>query len=1364
MSFQSDANATYVNGQAVDKNEVRSLWGMVDWVVSNGGKIFTNRAEAVSFGQDSLPAALGRIITLEGNYLVMRGQGQTEDDPLFETAPRWGVLVRIPNRALVESISNLGDVLALQTDTEASTAQLVVATIPAAQAHISLNAGQLLRFRWPFTNTGADPVITIGGTAYTIQRRLGGDLQPSDLVGGFRYTGYIYTNDPAIIRLSESVGASDINGLRGSLEAGSIIPLVNIGGTGNAITADLAAPAVAAGVTVTGSLSVRYIPAETNTNDAETDVTLHVSGDEPRILRTEDGGRLPAGYFVSGRAYTLDRRGGGGWRVSAGGTARADLTSVVGTSGTMRLTNIAGTGNDITADLGVPFAALSSIAKIEYIPTLANEEGQVYLSIGGGAQVQVFSLKGGGNLPAGYFTPGVSFILARRTAGWRVVNSNLDSTDIPSIQAQGGKIFSSVANAISYGQASLPASLGKIYIAYEGFLQIRSPSSQVSPLFETAPYWGVETQLASNYPISRFGLVQLTAPTLVDDTYTAAVAAASETQFLIGSASNNNKFLFTPNVNSPASPRLVVSTYSETAYPIVSKSGAQLPAGALKAGSTYILARVGWNVYRVLNEDAPEVPPNLVQRIGELEIGLVSETGAREVADDGIRADVAARDNARIADIAELQDRITSFESGTRIVGDWDASSGAFPAARPDASPIEAGDQWNVTGAGTVDGVSFAPGDILTALADGGGETYADTWSRRAGTATIAAQVSTTEPGVSVQHFLDYANYVFPSRAALLAVGIPMGVRTLSFRHGYLVLEVTRTDDPDQSCLMTADGALWAPKGRPTPIHFGAVGDKTPGVPATDDTVPVQAWLDWLKRNQACGWLPGGFWYQLTSVNLWSDKPFSIMGDGCRTCGFYVSNPDRRSAGLKTTHPITPSIRSMQIDLYDFMLSSDAGNKAPLYEHRFTSGLKMHRILFTAQGNWGTADHSYAVLSKCWNVDLSEITSWRGGVYFAPFEIPLNQRFNMTLGSDRITADGGDFAFTSAMEGKYLNLIGDGRGQAFLIAEVISPTEIRTEAVAEAGFPSARATFGHVRGTIAQGSDILVLEADVLTADDEGRRVYVHGADQDWQGQPLPLVTRVAAVNGPNITLDHEAGRSVALTELIFDPVFDFGDEKVGEVNEFTNDFKFKDLHIERYSGTALVATGTRTDGASMKLHGNAMNDGWEVHALQSGIQGYLYNWYGHLDGAFEQMSVGNDTGRIMITGNKSVCNFGFISAVLRYDFPAICMDLNADGALVNVEGIHHISGNATQELFRDALKVKGAGKITCGFIGGGGNSPQRPLENVGFSVPTVTVSTLPDPSKGPGPIYVSDAPGGSILAFSDGLHWLRSDDRSIVG
>lgn len=1297
MSYTSDANATYVNGEPVDKADVRNLWASVDGIVA---------------------------------------------------------------------ASNLGDVLALQTDTKASTAQLVVATIPAAQAHITLNAGQMLRFRWPFTNTGPDPVINIGGTAYTIRRRNGGDLQSSDLVGGYRYVGYVYNTSPTVIRLAESVGATDINGLKGSLEAGSIIPLVNIGGTGNAITADLAAPAVAAGVTVTGRLSVRYIPAATNSNDGETDVTLFVAGDEPRILRTEDGARLPAGYFVVGRAYTLDRRGAT-WRVSLGGTARADLSTVVGTSGTMRLTNIAGTGNDITANLGVPFAMMSQNAKVEYIPALTNEGGSVYLSISGDIQREVLLPKGG-TPPAGYFVPGVSYTFVRRGAIWRVAYSGLEVTDIPAIQTRGGKYFSSTADAIAYGQENLPSSLSRLTIINSGWLQIRSPSSQVDRLFDTVPYWGVELAVNPNYEAAWHGIVPLTGATLDGTTYTATVAAASGViaGLITGLQGNQNKVLFIPDQDSPANPQLVISTYSATAHRIVSKAGATLPAGALKAGSAYILARTGWNVYRVLNEDLADVPPNLGPRLESLEIGLVSERATREVADSNIREDVAARDDARIADIAALAGRIDGFEAGTRIVGDWGAGSGAFPAARPDASPIQVGDQWNVTGAGAVDGVDFAPGDILTALVDGGGETYAGIWSRRAGTATSAAQVTTSQPGVSVQHLLDYASHIFPSRADLAAAAIPAGVKRLSFRHGYMVFDVVRASDIDQSCLMTADGALWMPAGRPTPIHFGAMGDVVPGNggAGTDDTVPVQAWLDWLKRFSACGWLPGGFWFKITSVYLWTALPFTIMGDGSRSCGFYVSNPDRQAAGLKATHEVDPTLRSVQIDLYDFGLESGAGNKAVLYEHRFTSDFKMHRVRCGARDNWDGADHPFVVLSKCWNVDVGEITSWRGGKFFAPFSIPQGQRFNMTVGSDRITADGGSFAFTAAMVGKYLNLIGTGRYQSFLVEELISSTEVRTATVAEDNFPSVLASFGHVRGTIAEGSNILALEEDVMSIDDVGRRVYVHGADLNWEGTIVPLVTRVVDVDGPNITLAHAAGRSIALADLIFDPVFDFGDEKAGEVNERTSDFKFKDLHVERCSGTALVATGTRTDASSIKLHGNATGQEAEVAGMQSGIQAYLYSWYGHMSGDFEQMCLASGLGRVVVTGNSGACSFGHVGAVLGYDIPAICSDLNTLGALVNVEGIHHLSGRATEGLFAHAVKAKGAGKIRCGYVTGTANVPRQPLENIGFSVPTVTVATLPDPSKGPGPVFVSDTPGGSILAFSDGSAWRRCDDRSIIG
>lgn len=50
-----------------------------------------------------------------------------------------------------------------------------------------------------------------------------------------------------------------------------------------------------------------------------------------------------------------------------------------------------------------------------------------------------------------------------------------------------------------------------------------------------------------------------------------------------------------------------------------------------------------------------------------------------------------------------------------------------------------------------------------------------------------------------------------------------------------------------------------------------------------------------------------------------------------------------------------------------------------------------------------------------------------------------------------------------------------------------------------------------------------------------------------------------------------------------------------------------------------------------------------------------------------------------------------------------------------------------------------------------------------GVTLPTYTVATLPDAVAG-GIIYVSDgAAGDTILAFSDGTDWLRSDTGAAV-
>jgi|GEM_PF-5799335 len=71
--------------------------------IANSGKMFTGRSVAVSAGQAALPNALGMIFTREGNYIAIRTPGSTADDPLFGTAPHWGVTMRVPAESLLTS-------------------------------------------------------------------------------------------------------------------------------------------------------------------------------------------------------------------------------------------------------------------------------------------------------------------------------------------------------------------------------------------------------------------------------------------------------------------------------------------------------------------------------------------------------------------------------------------------------------------------------------------------------------------------------------------------------------------------------------------------------------------------------------------------------------------------------------------------------------------------------------------------------------------------------------------------------------------------------------------------------------------------------------------------------------------------------------------------------------------------------------------------------------------------------------------------------------------------------------------------------------------------------------------------------------
>ncbi len=1155
--------------------------------------------------------------------------------------------------------------------------------------------------------------------------------------------------------------------LAGALNVASVIPLINIGGTGNAITADLAVNAVAAGASVTASTSVRYVPAATNSNDTETDVTLFVTGDEPRIVRTEDGMRLPAGYFVAGRAYTLDRRGTI-WRVSSGGVSRAELTAKAGAntvanalniSGVIPLSNVAGSANEITADLA-PNAVLAGVSvvlgtTVMLIPASTNT-GPVTLFVAGD-QVRGVYDPDGQPLPAGYFKPGRGHTLTRYDGGaWRVLGGTVDPKDMTAVLGgkadleNSGKIFTSRGDAVAAGQSKLPASLRSIITMNGPWMYIRTPASTDDQLFSTAPYWGIHQVHNMTWPIVNGAIPRLNTASVASGPYQASFPASESRWLRGGDLTPKSKVEFIPNRNSPANPSIIIDGDIERS--ILSSTGAPLPAGAMRAQKSYILNRRG-DAWRLMFDDQVAVPDDLVERLGALETGLTAEAQSRAAGD---QAESAARQVAVAAlqdDVNDLRTDVDALVSGTRVVGDWDASSGAFPTARPDAAPVQAGDQWTVAGGGAVDGIAFAPGDLLIALVDGGGAAYAGTWSRRIGTATQADQVSTSEIGVTVQGWLDYAGRLYTSRGAVISSSVPAPVQVLQWQDDALVLEVARTTDPSAACLATNGGAvMWAPKGRPTPLHFGAIGDGQ-----TDDTVAVQAWIDFLRAFSCNGWLPGGYAFRVSAIDAHPTAPYSITGDGERASVIVIMNPDRAGIGFNLSHPATPSTRGSAVVLRSFGIEVAAGNKAKAMSHRYSSDLKMRQIRFGRQpGNAAEVQVTMLEIEKPWNVDISEISLWSGGVNFPAHVIPETLRFTISAGSDVLsTSDGSNF-FTGDMVGDFITLSTNSASipQCFRVINFFDATQVQVDVVAQRPFTAAPGFFGGVRGSMEAGSNILTIQRAALTADDVGRKVYVHGAYlQDGRAWPLPA--RVTAVNGTEIVLDAVATLDVEMTELVFDPAVDFGDYDYS-TSQKANDFKFRDLHVERHQGTGLVVTGVGASGSDVKLHGNPPE---ESVIRSTNIQMYAYDWYGHIDGGFEQQVGGNRKGRILMTAMDAATSLGYFETIAIHDAPTVCLDLCAAGAMVDITGIKAKGSGASTRLLRGVTKVIGDGLIRCGFV----SAKDVPaIHSIGYSMGAYTVSTLPDPSSELGPIIVMDAPG-PVMAFSNGTSWLRCSDLGVI-
>lgn len=188
---------------------------------------------------------------------------------------------------------------------------------------------------------------------------------------------------------------------------GAIIPLTNIAGNGDIITADIQATFIAAGITTLSAIAeVEYVPVMTN---AAANPTITIAGITYGIRDANGASWLPEAFTV-GRSYKL-RRSGTIMRVSTGAVTIADMERQIRDTGDVHLQSVGGTPNAITALLPKGYStALINSARLLLRPTAENTVSGPTLSISGG-EARTLADHNNNNIPAGFLKVGRRYIL-----------------------------------------------------------------------------------------------------------------------------------------------------------------------------------------------------------------------------------------------------------------------------------------------------------------------------------------------------------------------------------------------------------------------------------------------------------------------------------------------------------------------------------------------------------------------------------------------------------------------------------------------------------------------------------------------------------------------------------------------------------------------------------------------------------------------------------------------------------------------------------------------------------------------------------------------------------------------------------------
>lgn len=439
-------------------------------------------------------------------------------------------------------------------------------------------------------------------------------------------------------------------------------------------------------------------------------------------------------------------------------------------------------------------------------------------------------------------------------------------------------------------------------------------------------------------------------------------------------------------------------------------------------------------------------------------------------------------------------------------------------------------------------------------------------------------------------------------------------------------------------------------RDRPTPMDWGAAGD---GV--TDDTVAIQAaYSAIVAAGGGCLHLAGRVYRVTGPISIYTAVGMTVEGPGTIVVDF--KGPGL--VAISATNPVTPSTRGAQINIIGLTLKLStavqvSGQAPVLFEHLYCSALRLHRCIFDGYG-----DNTAIRFSDIWNAVFTDCYVWGAGCQRVRKTIPTSTTFTIAAGSQALTASADIFDATDVGQVMCLGsqimtiqTVTDARNAT------ISKTAVRTTTAGNANFDAAR-------GSMDLGSNILNLNAGVLTTADVGRAVYV--LDATLVTYPANMVrpmraTIIAVPSANQAVLSVAATAAVSAVYVIISPAVE-----VLASNGGTNDAMFSAFQNEYFRGTGMVVESAGNFFLrEAKLH--ASNGSY--NAASSTFCGVFTTVGGYIGGDFEGATV-NNVGRIAVSALTSGLSFDDVCTVVMDDQPLVAMTSSYAGSVCNIGNV----------------------------------------------------------------------------------------------